>query len=150
MENLNYEVNSFSRFLINIIITSVMIFILTGVVYFIMVILGGVLERKLNQETFLNKPPFVRKVLYYISNYINENNFLRGYHYSHLVLFYISGLITVIITIESSLIEEGLLAKALDAKWKFSTLILFLAVSNYTFFNSFVINNDFKYKKWFI
>ncbi|WP_313891679.1 hypothetical protein [Psychrobacillus sp.] len=74
---------------------------------------------------------------------VNKEFFMRIYHYTHLVFFYISGLITVLITIEPILLVENLITSSFGENWKFGTVILFLIVSNYTIFNSLIINDDF-------
>ncbi len=114
-----YGISSLNRLIIAIILASGISLFLTCMLYFI----------------FIN----IFKV--------NKKSFLRKYHYTHLVFFYISGLITVLITIEPILLADKLIMSSFNGNWKFSTVILFLIVSNYTIFNSVIINDDFSLLK---
>lgn len=119
MNLLGYEVNSLKKLIISIVMSSSISFIITIAWYGIVV--------RLFKST--------------------KQSFIRRYHYTHLVLFYISGLFTALLTIEPILIEENLIQENFNENLKFSMLILFLTVTNYTIFNSIILNDDFKLTK---
>lgn len=81
---------------------------------------------------------------YQKNKFLNEMRFIRNYHGVHHIYLYISGLLGVISLLEPLLLEE----KIIDVEFNsmllsFAGIIFFVILSNYSFYNSFVINNEF-------
>ncbi|WP_209992670.1 hypothetical protein [Paenibacillus rhizoplanae] len=86
-------------------------------------------------------------IIFFISKRIwNELTFRRWYHYTHIIFVYFSGLMSVLVGIEPLLEKEKLLLTAIDDNFKFSLLIFFVIIANYSIFNSLILNDDFKFK----
>ncbi len=115
MIKFGFEVTSLGRLMMAIMLASGISLLLTGVLYFIFIKIFKV----------------------------NKKTFMRRYHYTHLTFFYFSGLATVLLTIEPILLADNIITNSFNENWQFSTVILFLIISNYTIFNSVIINDDF-------
>jgi hypothetical protein len=84
-------------------------------------------------------------IIYFISLRIwSEQVFRRWYHYPHLLFLYISGLVTVVISIEPILLSEKVIKAPIDDSYKFMGVIFFVILSNYAIFNAVVLNNDLR------
>lgn len=88
---------------------------------------------------------FITLLIYKLfQKFSNVVTFRRWYHYSHLLYIYISAVITVIISIEPILLNKGVILTPIDDNNKILMVLFVVIVANYSFFNSFVFNRDFK------
>lgn len=81
------------------------------------------------------------------NRFLNQTIFRRWYHYTHLLFIYISGVASAVISIESLLLNYKIIDSAIDDNTKLITIVFVIIVSNYTFFNAIILNDDFKMKK---
>lgn len=83
-----------------------------------------------------------------ISKIWTNKKFNNWFEWSHLVLIYISGMVTLIYTLQPLLIEEGLIQKKFDdLGYMGAVLGFFIAISNYYFYKSIVISKDIDLKE---
>lgn len=109
--------SSICMFVISIILASCIVFIFTLVIHY----------------------------LYQIIPFLKEEQFVRIYHEVHLIFLYISGLFAVLTSMEQTLLREKMVSLPFNDTIKSaSLLIFFIILSNYSLYNSVVINNDFK------
>lgn len=82
-------------------------------------------------------------LIYIITKKIwNTSVFKKWFHFTHVTYGYISGLISVIVSIEPVLIKNQIITMPINDNYKIMALLFFIIISNYTFFNSFILNND--------
>lgn len=112
--NLDFIDNNLTSFILVIITSSIIAFILTFILHL------------------------------FFKKFIDELVFRRWYHYTHLLFLYISGLIVALSATERVLIEEKIIATNFSNNFHFANIIFFIILSNYYIYNSIFINDDFK------
>jgi|GEM_PF-5806688 len=74
---------------------------------------------------------------------LHVKNFHRQYHIVHLIFLYISGLLAVLCAMEPILIKEKILTNPIQGEvMPLAILVFFIILSNYTLYNSLIINDD--------
>lgn len=83
--------------------------------------------------------------IWQLISFLNNKGFIRTYHGVHLSFLYVSGLITVLAVLEPLMIKDGLIDSPIEKNILSAFVLVFLVMlTNYSIYNSIVINNDFK------
>lgn len=114
---LGFETTNIFQFIVSIIMASCIAFLITLIIHY----------------------------LYQLIPFLHEEQFIRSYHGVHLIFLYFSGMVAMLGAMEPLMIEEALIDSPFqDNILAIAFLVFFVILSNYSFYNSLVINNEFK------
>lgn len=145
-----------ASFLTKIIMIPIFFFLIYLLVFVLGVQLVGRFETKDNSIVILFGAIIVANIiafgLTYLIHFIykkcwEEINFVRWFHFTHLLYIYLSGIASAVISFESILLKNKILTSSIDDNYKIVMFVFVVILSNYTFYKSLALDDDFRIKK---